>query len=69
MIDIEFQTNLITAKDLLKALDIASSGGMAKHMIKEIGIVVNKEVFYEAGKKLRKGDEIIFNDEFHISLI
>lgn len=69
MTELEFKTDLITAKDLLKVLDIAPSGGMAKRMIKEIGIIVNGAVSYLAGKKLRKGDEIIFDDEFHIRII
>lgn len=68
MTELEFKTDLILAKDLLKALDIAPSGGIAKRMIKDIGIIVNGEVFYEPGKKLRKGDEIIFDDQFHIRL-
>lgn len=66
---IEFKCEMILAKDLLKATDIAQSGGEAKHLIKEYGIMVNGEEFFQAGKKLYKGDLIEFNDQFEISLI
>ena len=66
---IEFECEIITAKDLLKATDIAQSGGEAKHLIKEYGILVNGEEFFQAGKKLYKGDEIEFDNQFLISLV
>ena len=66
---IEFECDEILAKDLLKATDIAQSGGEAKHFIKEYGILVNGEEFFQAGKKLYKGDEIEFNNQFLISLV
>ena len=66
---IEFECEMILAKDLLKATDIAQSGGEAKHLIKEYGILVNGEEFFQAGKKLYKGDEIEFDNQFLISLV
>lgn len=66
---IEFECEMITAKDLLKATDIAQSGGEAKHLIKEYGIWVNGEEFFQAGKKLYKGDKVEFNHQFLISLV
>ncbi|MDU5504909.1 MAG: RNA-binding S4 domain-containing protein [Anaerococcus vaginalis] len=66
---IEFQCETITAKDLLKATDIAQSGGEAKHLIKEYGILVNGEEFFQAGKKLHKGDKVEFDNQFLISLV
>ena len=66
---IEFECEMITAKDLLKATDIAQSGGEAKHLIKEYGILVNGEEFFQAGKKLYKGDKVEFNNQFLISLV
>lgn len=66
---IEFECEEISAKDLLKATDIAQSGGEAKHFIKEYGILVNGEEFFQAGKKLYKGDEIEFDNQFLISLV
>lgn len=69
MENIEFECEEILAKDLLKATDIAQSGGEAKHFIKEYGILVNGEEFFQAGKKLYKGDEIEFDNQFLISLV
>lgn len=69
MENIEFECDEILAKDLLKATDIAQSGGEAKHLIKEYGILVNGEEFFQAGKKLYKGDEIEFDNQFLISLV
>lgn len=66
---IEFECDEILAKDLLKATDIAQSGGEAKHLIKEYGILVNGEEFFQAGKKLYKGDKIEFDNQFLISLV
>lgn len=66
---IEFECDEILAKDLLKATDIAQSGGEAKHLIKEYGILVNGEEFFQTGKKLYKGDEIEFDNQFLISLV
>ena len=66
---IEFECDEILAKDLLKATDVAQSGGEAKHLIKEYGILVNGEEFFQAGKKLYKGDEIEFNNQFLIILL
>ena len=65
---IEFKTEMILAKDLLKATDIAQSGGEAKHLIKEYGIIVNGDEIFQAGKKLYKGDLVEFNNQFEISL-
>ena len=66
---IEFECDEILAKDLLKATDIAQSGGEAKHLIKEYGILVNGEEFFQAGKKLYKGDLVEFNNQFEIRLV
>ena len=66
---IEFKTEMILAKDLLKATDIAQSGGEAKHLIREYGIIVNGDEIFQAGKKLYKGDLVEFNNQFEISLV
>ena len=66
---IEFKTEMILAKDLLKATDIAQSGGEAKYLIKEYGIIVNGDEIFQAGKKLYKGDLVEFNNQFEISLV
>ena len=66
---LEFKCQIISAKDLLKVTDIAQSGGEAKHLIRKYGILVNGEEFFQAGKKLYKGDQIEFNNQFLIKLI
>lgn len=66
---LEFECEEILAKDLLKALDIANSGGVAKHLIKDIGIKVNGEILYMPNKKLKKDDRVEFDEEFQIDLI
>ena len=59
---IEFKTEEIRLKDLLKATDLVPSGGLAKLIIREEGVVVNDEISYVAGKKLHPGDEVIFDE-------
>lgn len=65
---IEFEAEVIAAKDLLKALDIIPSGGMAKQIIKNEGVLINGEVSYVPGKKLYKNDTLEF-DNFIITII
>lgn len=58
---IEFETNGIRLKDLLKATNLLSSGGLAKHIIREKGVLINDELCYIAGKKIHPGDEVVFD--------
>ena len=48
----------ITLDALLKAAGLASSGGEAKMLIQQGGVVVNGEVDLRRGRKLRVGDEV-----------
>lgn len=59
---IEFEADVIAAKDLLKAINMVSSGGIAKHLIKEEGVLINGKVSYLPGKKLYKNDTLEFDD-------
>ena len=59
---IEFKTDQIRLKDLLKATDLVPSGGLAKLIIREEGVLVNDELCFVAGKKLHPGDEVIFDE-------
>ena len=52
----------VELKNLLKLLDLVNSGGEAKYIIKEGGILVNGEEEVRPGKKLREGDEITFEN-------
>ena len=58
---IEFKAEEIRLKDLLKATDLVPSGGLAKLIIREEGVLLNDEPCYVAGKKLHPGDEIILD--------
>ncbi len=58
---IEFRSEEIRLKDLLKATDLIPSGGLAKLIIREEGVILNDEPCYVAGKKIHPGDEVIFD--------
>lgn len=62
MEELEFQTEMIALKDLLKVTKILPSGGIAKAIIKEEGVLVNGEPCFVPGKKLYKNDWVIFDD-------
>ena len=59
---LEFKTEVIKLKDLLKATDLIPSGGLAKLIIREEGVLLNDEPCYIAGKKIHPGDEVIFDE-------
>ena len=52
----------ITLDALLKAAGLASSGGEAKLLIQQGGVLVNGEVDLRRGRKLRAGDEVAVGD-------
>lgn len=58
---IEFRSEEIRLKDLLKVTDLIPSGGLAKLIIREEGVILNDEPCYVAGKKIHPGDEVIFD--------
>lgn len=58
---IEFKTTEIRLKDLLKSTDLVASGGLAKLIIREEGVILNDEPCYIAGKKVHPKDEVIFD--------
>lgn len=62
MEELEFEAEMIRLKDLLKACDILPSGGMAKAIIRDEGVMVNGDLCYIPGKQLVKGDEVVFDD-------
>ncbi|WP_311537498.1 RNA-binding S4 domain-containing protein [uncultured Anaerococcus sp.] len=59
---IEFESKEIKLKDLLKVLNLVPTGGIAKAIIKEEGIILNDEPCFVAGKKVHPGDFVIFDD-------
>jgi ribosome-associated protein len=52
----------ITLDALMKAAGLASSGGEAKLLIQQGGVLVNGEVDLRRGRKLRAGDEVAVGD-------
>lgn len=62
MENLKFETEEIKLKDLLKVLDLIPSGGLAKLIIREEGVLVNGEGCFVPGKKVHPGDEIVFDD-------
>jgi ribosome-associated protein len=52
----------VELKNLLKLMDLVNSGGEARHIIREGGVYVNGEEEVRPGKKLRVGDEVLFDN-------
>ncbi|MDO5047119.1 MAG: RNA-binding S4 domain-containing protein [Anaerococcus sp.] len=65
---IEFESEMISVKDLLKATNILPTGGMAKNIVREEGVILNGEICHSPGKKMYKGDRLDF-DGFEITII
>lgn len=56
MKEIKISTEFIKLDQFLKHVGVVQTGGQAKIMISEGMIIVNKEVAFERGKKIRKDD-------------
>ena len=68
MQELEFEAEVIALKDLLKVMQIIPSGGLAKAIIKDEGVLLNGSPCHIPGKKLYKNDQVIF-DDIKISII
>ena len=67
---IELKEEYLTLGQLLKHLDIISSGGMAKWYLSEYFVYVNQEEEQRRGRKLYLNDVIEFpNEELTVKLI
>lgn len=53
-------TEYIKLQDLLKFVNLVSTGGEAKERIQAGEVMVNGEVCTMRGKKIRPGDEVVF---------
>ena len=53
-------TEFIKLQDLLKFENLVESGGMAKEIIQNGEVMVNGEVCTMRGKKIRPGDDVLF---------
>ncbi|MGF7186435.1 ribosome-associated protein [Desulfitispora alkaliphila] len=57
-IAVKLETETIKLDQFLKWAEVVSSGGEAKHLIKEGEVKVNGEISTQRGKAIKKGDTI-----------
>lgn len=57
---VTIKTEYIRLQDLLKLVNAVASGGEAKERIQSGEATVNGEVCTQRGKKLRPGDQVVF---------
>lgn len=62
IVDIEINTEFIKLDQLLKFAAIAETGGHAKEIISEGLVLVNGEICFMRGKKIREGDQVAIDD-------
>ena len=60
MENIIIHTEFIKLQDLLKFANLVSSGGEAKERVRAGEVTVNGEVCTMRGKKIRPGDDVVF---------
>lgn len=60
--DIEITTPFIKLEQILKFSGITETGGQAKEIIQEGLVKVNGQVVTERGRKIRPGDQVVFED-------
>ena len=60
--ELSADSEFIELNKLLKAEQIAQSGGHARMLIEEGAIMVNNEVEHRIRRKLRKGDTVQFEN-------
>ncbi|HKJ43151.1 MAG TPA: RNA-binding S4 domain-containing protein [Sunxiuqinia sp.] len=63
MIEFELQTEFIELNKLLKLLRLVESGGQAKLVIDDGMVFLNGKTEYRKRAKVRKGDQIQFDDQ------
>lgn len=68
-LDFELKTEYIDLLQLLKATDIAMSGGEAKMFVEDELITVNGELELRKRRKLRLGDVVVIDEQVQITLI
>lgn len=60
---VEIETEFITLGQLLKHIDIISSGGMAKWYLSEHAVFLDGEIENRRGKKIFPGSQVDIPDE------
>lgn len=58
MENIIINTEIIKLEQLLKFINVVSSGGEAKNIIREGLVKVNGQVEYQRGKQIKDGDTV-----------
>ncbi|MEJ8751907.1 S4 domain-containing protein YaaA [Lagierella sp. ICN-221743] len=66
MEEVKIETEFIKLEQLLKYVNIASSGGIAKEIIQNGEVYVNDEVETRRGKKLRQGDKVQYEQYVYV---
>ena len=62
---ITITTEFIKLQDLLKFANLVETGGEAKERIQSSEATVNGEVCTMRGKKIRPGDDVVFQGEHY----
>lgn len=65
MEDITITTEFIKLQDLLKFAGLVETGGEAKALIQDGQVYVNGEVCTQRGKKIRPGDDVLFDGDHY----
>ncbi len=65
MKEIKITTEFIKLEQLMKFADMVQTGGEAKTLINQELVLVNGEICTQRGKKIRVGDEVLFDGELY----
>ena len=65
MREITITTEFIKLQDLLKFAGLVETGGEAKELIQAGQVQVGGEVCLQRGKKIRPGDDVLFNGDHY----
>ncbi len=63
---IKIHTEYITLQQVLKKLNIISSGGAAKYYLSENPVLVNDELEQRRGRKLYPNDVLVVNNKRYV---
>lgn len=66
MIEVKISTEYIKLEQMMKLSGIVSSGSDAKMLITDGAVKVNGSVELQRGKKLRPGDQVLFEGKLYL---
>ncbi|MCG5214032.1 RNA-binding S4 domain-containing protein [Streptosporangium sp. KLBMP 9127] len=64
----ELETDYITLSDLLKVCGVTDTGGVAKQLIVDGEVMVDGEVEFRKGRKIRPG-QVVTGEGFEIDVV